>query len=91
MGCLQTEREDAYFWPSSFAQGGDLEKYMGPGFSYGEEIVIDCNMVEVEKAQVMGAPSPSRSARATARGERADPAGPRAQRVSMGMGTFKLS
>ena len=88
MGCLQTEREDAYFWPSSFAQGGDLEKYMGPGFSYGEEIVIDCNMVEVEKAQVMGgSPSRPRAAPGSARTSgRSD-----SQRVSMGMGTFRLS
>ena len=50
MGCLNSERPSAYFWPGSFSEGGELEKYLTNGVSYGPEILIDCRVLEIGKA-----------------------------------------
>jgi hypothetical protein len=43
----------AHFLPADFAEGGQFEKYLSEGISYTDEILIDFDTPQIEKAQVM--------------------------------------
>ena len=42
----------SYFWPGSFAKGGEIDHALTPGLSYGEVILLDCKIIEVGKAVI---------------------------------------
>jgi hypothetical protein len=47
LGWLQTSHTSSYFWPGSFEEGGEIEKYLAPGVSMSKETLVDCRIVEV--------------------------------------------
>ncbi|ETM51200.1 hypothetical protein, variant 1 [Phytophthora nicotianae] len=47
LGWLQTKRKSSSFWPGSFEDGGEAERFLAPGVALGPETVIDCRIVEV--------------------------------------------
>uniref|UniRef100_A0A7S2WHQ2 PX domain-containing protein n=1 Tax=Rhizochromulina marina TaxID=1034831 RepID=A0A7S2WHQ2_9STRA len=40
----------SYFWPGSFAVGGEVDEAMVEGIAYGGEMLIDCRVMEVAHA-----------------------------------------
>ena len=98
MGAVSYDVADAHFWPGAFATGGSIEKYMADGFSYGDEIVIDCRIVEVSKARESPAQRAAASSKsgAAAALESSDcdsdaEEDPAVTRHALGMGAFKIS
>jgi len=98
MGAVSYDVADAHFWPGAFATGGSIEKYMVDGFSYGDEIVIDCRIVEVSKARESPAQRAAASSKsgAAAALESSDcdsdaEEDPAVTRHALGMGAFKIS
>ncbi|DAZ97400.1 TPA: hypothetical protein N0F65_011284 [Lagenidium giganteum] len=51
VGWLDTTRSSSYFWPGSFEEGGEIDKYMAKGVQLGPETIIDCRIVEVGLAR----------------------------------------
>jgi hypothetical protein len=49
-GLLQPSCNASFFWPGSFAVGGDVDAATAQPYRYGPEILIDCREVEVGKA-----------------------------------------
>ncbi|RLN90593.1 hypothetical protein BBJ28_00007965 [Nothophytophthora sp. Chile5] len=47
LGWLGTTRKSSSFWPGSFEDGGDVERFLAPGVTLGPEITIDCRIAEV--------------------------------------------
>ncbi|TMW62683.1 hypothetical protein Poli38472_005301 [Pythium oligandrum] len=54
LGWLETTHSSSYFWPGSYEDGGDIEKYLAPGVSIGPETLVDCRIVEVGLATQEG-------------------------------------
>lgn len=50
VGCISTERVSSYFWPGSFAEGGEIDSCLAEGVTIGPEISIDCRIMEVGRA-----------------------------------------
>jgi len=50
-GILRPNLNMSYFWPGSFAAGGDVDGALAEGLSYGPEILLDCREVEVGRAE----------------------------------------
>jgi hypothetical protein len=50
MGIISPSYPASYFWPGSFAKGGDIDTALLPHASYGDEIIIDCRYLEIAKA-----------------------------------------
>ncbi|RHY81919.1 hypothetical protein DYB26_006419, partial [Aphanomyces astaci] len=53
LGWLHTNVPPSYFWPGSFAQGGEVEtdRHLTPSVALGPELAIDCKIMEVGRAQ----------------------------------------
>jgi ribonuclease H2 subunit A len=47
VGWLQTKHSSSYFWPGSFEEGGEIEKFLRQDIQISSEQVIDCRIVEV--------------------------------------------
>lgn len=47
LGWLDTKHTSSYFWPGSFEEDGDIEKYLAPGVAMEKETVVDCRVIEV--------------------------------------------
>ena len=52
MGLMFQRRNELFFWPGEFGRGGALEKSLIEGCGYGEEIIIDCRLMEIGSARV---------------------------------------
>ena len=53
MGLMHGQRNEKYFWPGEFAKGGALDRSLIEGARYGEETIIDCQMLEIGQARVV--------------------------------------
>ncbi|RHY38094.1 hypothetical protein DYB38_006786, partial [Aphanomyces astaci] len=53
LGWVHTNVPPSYFWPGSFAQGGEVEtdRHLTPSVALGPELAIDCKIMEVGRAQ----------------------------------------
>ena len=52
VGGEHSRRNELYFWPGEFCKGGSLDKSLIDGCSYGEEMIIDCKVLEIGSARV---------------------------------------
>jgi len=52
MGLMFERRNELFFWPGEFGEGGALEKSLIEDAGYGAEILIDCRQMEIGNARV---------------------------------------
>ncbi|GMH77776.1 hypothetical protein TrST_g13862 [Triparma strigata] len=52
MGIMYDRRNELYFWPGEFGKGGSLDKSLIEECEYGEEMIIDCKVLEIGSARV---------------------------------------
>jgi hypothetical protein len=52
MSLIYARRNETYFWPGEFGRGGAIDKSMVDGAYYGEELIIDCKVMEIGNARV---------------------------------------
>jgi len=52
MGIMYSRRNETYFWPGEFGRGAAIDRSMIAGACYGEELVIDCKILEIGNARV---------------------------------------
>jgi len=51
MGVLKLDRNCSSFWPGSFGSGGDVDNECLENFCFGDEIIIDCHVLEIGSAK----------------------------------------
>ena len=49
-GVIRPNYNVSFFWPGSFALGGEVDGAVTDGLAYGPEILIDCREMEVGSA-----------------------------------------
>ena len=52
MGYMYPRRNETYFWPGEFASSGAIEKSLVDDCGYGEEMIIDCRVLEIADARI---------------------------------------
>ena len=53
MGLMLDRRNELYFWPGEFGEGGGVDKSLIEGCKYGEEVIIDCKVLEIAGANLL--------------------------------------
>ena len=53
-GWMLSRRNEKYFWPGEFSKGGAIDKSLIDDCSFGEELIIDSQILEIGTARDIG-------------------------------------